>query len=581
MSTTTEHLELIKPEQDDFYDVDVFNSNADKIDENFAAHTGNTDVHVTTQEKTTWNNKSDKQNEDGGFAGGQNASAGEGGATGMMASANLGGATGSVAATSNGGAVGYGAMSTNGGAVGSSVSVVDGGAIGSGAVTSDGFAGGKNAKTLDADESAIDAVQLGSGTNSEAGSLQVYSYKLMDAEGKIPAERLPEGAIGGDVQWADQPQPVATSGTGSAYTATIPGITALYSGLVITILPHTTSTSKSATLNLNGLGAKSIYRYSNTTAYANEGYDAGWILADKPVILIYNGLCWMAIGPTKAVWNDIMSKPSSFTPSSHASTATTYGVGTDTNYGHVKLTTDLDKTTAGQWALDASVAGDLGGPKVNSYGGFGAGTNALARAGAAIGSGAMNVTGGGAALGQNATVVEGGAVGHGAQAGNGFAGGYNAVTKSGSTVIDAIQLGTGTNTQEKTFKVYDTEILNSSGTINGEALFWKTDVYEATIPSGQSSVVINESTVTTGSGYGWTFKAEGNESSYTPPMNAMNFLVVEITSVTQSGASNPYAISTYIKPTSNVEYGKLIFQRGQGISTSGNMVIKYRLITTM
>lgn len=134
--------------------------------------------------------KADKQTTGGGFAGGNSAQVSEGGAVGMMASASLGGAAGSAAATSNGGAVGYGAMSTNGGAVGSSTSVVDGGAIGSGAVTSDGFAGGKNAKTLDSNDSAIDAVQLGSGTNSEAGSLQVYSYKLMDADGKIPAERM-------------------------------------------------------------------------------------------------------------------------------------------------------------------------------------------------------------------------------------------------------------------------------------------------------------------------------------------------------------------------------------------------------
>ena len=143
--------------------------------------------------------KADKQTTSGGFAGGQNAQTSEGGAVGMMSSANFGGAAGSVAATSDGGAVGYGAISTNGGAVGSSTSVVDGGAIGSGAVTSDGFAGGKNAKTLDAEESAIDAVQLGTGTNSEAGSLQVYSYKLMDANGKIPEARLPEAALSGGI----------------------------------------------------------------------------------------------------------------------------------------------------------------------------------------------------------------------------------------------------------------------------------------------------------------------------------------------------------------------------------------------
>ena len=551
-----------------------------EIQTNFTSHEEDTASHTTTQEKTTWNNKADKQNEDGGFAGGQNAQTSEGGAVGMMSSANFGGAAGSVTATSDGGAVGYGAISTNGGAVGSSTSVVDGGAIGSGAATSDGFAGGKNAKTLDAEESAIDAVQLGTGTNSEAGSLQVYSYKLMDANGKIPAERLPEGT-GGDIEWKDQPQPVTTSGTGSAYTATIPGITALYPGLIITILPHATSTSTSPTLNLNGLGAKTIWRYSQSTS-ADSGLNGeSSLIGGKPALLMYEGERWTVMGLNRTYWTAISNKPSSFTPSSHASANTTYGVGTDTNYGHVKLTTDLDKTTAGQWALDASVAGDLGGPKVNSYGGFGAGTNALARAGAAIGSRAMNVTGGGAALGQNATASEGGAVGHSAHAGDGFAGGYNAVTKNGNTVIDAIQLGTGTNTQAKTFKVYDTEILNSNGTINGEALFWKTDVYEATIPSGKSSIVIDESTVTTGSGYGWVFKAEGKEGVYHPPMNEMEFLVVEITSVTQSGASNPYAISTYIKPTSITEFGKLIFQRGQGVSTSGDMVIKYRLITTM
>lgn len=37
-------------------------------------------------------------------------------------------------------------------------------------------------------------------------------------------------------------------------------------------------------------------------------------------------------------WSNVSGKPSNYTPSSHASTATTYGKGTATNYGHVKLT---------------------------------------------------------------------------------------------------------------------------------------------------------------------------------------------------------------------------------------------------
>lgn len=41
------------------------------------------------------------------------------------------------------------------------------------------------------------AIQLGRGTNPNDGTFQVYNYQLLDANGKIPAERLPEG-IGGD-----------------------------------------------------------------------------------------------------------------------------------------------------------------------------------------------------------------------------------------------------------------------------------------------------------------------------------------------------------------------------------------------
>lgn len=44
-------------------------------------------------------------------------------------------------------------------------------------------------------------------------------------------------------------------------------------------------------------------------------------------------------------WNDITGKPSSFPPANHASTATTYGVGTTINYGHNKIINDLNKSS--------------------------------------------------------------------------------------------------------------------------------------------------------------------------------------------------------------------------------------------
>lgn len=78
-----------------------------------------------------------------------------------------------------------------------------GGAIGSGSTAGDGFAGGKGAETIDSTGDPIDAIQLGTGTNSKPKTLKVYNYDLMDADGKIPAERLPDvgsGGVGKDLE---------------------------------------------------------------------------------------------------------------------------------------------------------------------------------------------------------------------------------------------------------------------------------------------------------------------------------------------------------------------------------------------
>ena len=160
-------------------------------------------------------NKADKQNSSGGFAGGRVASATSGGAigngastdtggavgynasatfgggaAGNGASATSGGAIGSGASTASGGAVGSSASATYGGAIGNSASTTTGGAVGYNAKTSIGFAGGYNAKTQTSSGAAIDAIQLGTGTNSEEKTLQVYSYQLMDADGQIPEARM-------------------------------------------------------------------------------------------------------------------------------------------------------------------------------------------------------------------------------------------------------------------------------------------------------------------------------------------------------------------------------------------------------
>jgi len=65
--------------------------------------------------------------------------------------------------------------------------------VGDSARTSDGFAGGKYAfATSDGtfDGSGIDAIQLGSGGNSTPLTLQIYTNRLLNADGTIPVERM-------------------------------------------------------------------------------------------------------------------------------------------------------------------------------------------------------------------------------------------------------------------------------------------------------------------------------------------------------------------------------------------------------
>ena len=88
---------------------------------------------------------------------------------------------------------------------------------------------------------------------------------------------------------------VTTAGTGAAYTATVDGITSLAVGASFIMIPHTISTAVNPTLNVNGLGAKQIRRrMSHTTYPATMGYSAGWLIANRPIRLVYDGSYWIA-----------------------------------------------------------------------------------------------------------------------------------------------------------------------------------------------------------------------------------------------------------------------------------------------
>ena len=92
------------------------------------------------------------------------------------------------------------------------------------------------------------------------------------------------------------PNVAATSTDGATYTATADGVTELTKGLQIVIIPDTTSTTTLPKLNLNGLGAKNIKQgLSVSTSVTVQAQETGWMVANKPVLLMYDGLQWKTI----------------------------------------------------------------------------------------------------------------------------------------------------------------------------------------------------------------------------------------------------------------------------------------------
>lgn len=109
--------------------------------------------------------------------------------------------------------------------------------------------------------------------------------QLLDYEGLAAFKELLNGV---DI--------VTATGDGVAYTATIPGVTELKKGLVITIIPDKTSTDTIPSLNVNGLGVKNIkQRLSLNTSLTAEAATESWMVANKPVPLLYDGSQWVTI----------------------------------------------------------------------------------------------------------------------------------------------------------------------------------------------------------------------------------------------------------------------------------------------
>ena len=98
----------------------------------------------------------------------------------------------------------------------------------------------------------------------------------------------------------------AASTDGVAYTATVPGITSLIAGVSFIMIPGKVSASTQPTLNVNGLGAKSIRRrLSSIATGVQAGYTATWLAVNIPFRVTYDGTQWIVEGQNKPASADL------------------------------------------------------------------------------------------------------------------------------------------------------------------------------------------------------------------------------------------------------------------------------------
>ena len=93
-----------------------------------------------------------------------------------------------------------------------------------------------------------------------------------------------------NTRFAGERNAVAHSENGVAYTVDFPGISKLYNGLAITVIPDITSTKTDISVDLNGLGAKPVRMTlssdsDNSAALATVN---GWFSVNTPITIRYS-----------------------------------------------------------------------------------------------------------------------------------------------------------------------------------------------------------------------------------------------------------------------------------------------------
>lgn len=140
-------------------------------------------------------------------------------------------------------------------------------------------------------EAAVDPVLTESNLLSNIASFDQMALWRVSVSGAVISN--PE--ILYNTRFAGERIAKASSTDGKTYTVNLPGVAKLYTGLEITIIPDTTSTTTLPSMNVNGLGDVNIKRrITSNTRTTVQSENENFLYEDQPIRVIYNGSVWVA-----------------------------------------------------------------------------------------------------------------------------------------------------------------------------------------------------------------------------------------------------------------------------------------------
>lgn len=294
--------------------------------------------------------------------------------------------------------------------------------VGSGTIARDyGVALGYNARA-----DAYKSIQLGMGTNQNSNTFQVFNYQMLDANGKIPAERLPETSGGS----ASGERPTAYIRDAQQTFTTEEDVASGYTFISASNFQATTLTSQDRLVEYGELGESGrkwirILYPTSITNSAEYGYEATC------------SVWWYMIEP------ETSSGGGSGVPANMVTTDTEQTITGNKTFKHINFTQGV--------CLNTFI------PDSVSEFSVGIGTNSQAHYDGVVSIGFSSISEGNnsTSIGNNSSAKQ-----------TAVALGYNAK----ASAEGAIQLGSGTNTEEGTFKVKKYTLLDANGQIPAERL---------------------------------------------------------------------------------------------------------------